>query len=63
MAKERLTDRELEELTEKVLATLTPIEKQVLAMRFGIKAEKLDEEEIVREFEEMNQLIRNFTPR
>ncbi len=31
--------KELEEQTQRVLASLTPTEKQVLAMRFGIKEE------------------------
>ncbi|TSC79262.1 MAG: hypothetical protein G01um101429_497 [Parcubacteria group bacterium Gr01-1014_29] len=52
-----LTDQELEELVEKVLATLTPREQEIFAMRFGIQ-EEVDVQEIGRRFEATRKRIR-----
>ncbi|OGZ44365.1 MAG: hypothetical protein A2719_04890 [Candidatus Ryanbacteria bacterium RIFCSPHIGHO2_01_FULL_45_22] len=59
---EKMTDQELDELTQKVLATLTPREKQILAMRFGIQGDKgeieMQMQEIGRRFEETHKRVR-----
>ena len=52
-----MTEKELQEQVERVLATLTPREQQILAMRFGIKGE-VDMQEIGRRFEATRKRVR-----
>ena len=61
MAKKLLTEQELEELVEKVLATLTPREEQILKMRFGININKeadMGVREVARRFETTHKRVR-----
>src|SRR3989344_7707966 len=55
-----MTEQELEEATQRILATLIPREQQILAMRFGIKGEEVDVhiQEIGQRFEATRKRVR-----
>lgn len=55
MAK-KMTDQELKEMAQRVLAKLTPIEQQILEMRFGIKP--VDIKEVEQRFEATRKRVR-----
>ena len=44
---EKMSDAKLKEMTQKVLSSLTPAEKKVLAMRFGFAEKIMSDEEAV----------------
>ena len=52
-----MTEQELEEATQRILANLTPREQQILKMRFGIE-DGMDIKAIGKRFEETRERIR-----